>query len=66
MELAPPGAGVREVVLVASLSPVLGAGKATAVALVSRLLTTVGDLLAAGLAGWLGRGHRSAPEAAAH
>jgi glycosyltransferase 2 family protein len=41
---------VREVLLVALLSPVLGVGAATAVALVSRALTTVGDLLAAGLA----------------
>ena len=47
---APAGAGVREVLLVALLSPVLGVGAATAVALVSRVLTTVGDLLAAGLA----------------
>jgi uncharacterized membrane protein YbhN (UPF0104 family) len=47
---APAGAGVREVLLVALLSPVLGVGAATAVALVSRALTTVGDLLAAGLA----------------
>jgi uncharacterized membrane protein YbhN (UPF0104 family) len=54
--LAPAGAGVREVVLVASLSPVLSVGKATAVALASRLLSTVGDLLTAGLAAWLGRG----------
>lgn len=53
--LAPAGAGVREVVLVASLSPVLSVGKATAVALASRLLTTVGDLLSAGLAAWVGR-----------
>ena len=47
---APAGAGVREVLLTALLSPVLGVGAATAVALVSRALTTVGDLLAAGLA----------------
>jgi glycosyltransferase 2 family protein len=47
---APAGAGVREVLLVALLSPGLGVGAATAVALVSRVLTTVGDLLAAGLA----------------
>lgn len=53
--LAPAGAGVREVVLVASLSPVLSVGEATAVALASRLLTTVADLLAAGLAAWIGR-----------
>ena len=53
--LAPAGAGVREVVLVASLSPVLSVGKATAVALASRLLSTIGDLLSAGLAAWVGR-----------
>lgn len=53
--LAPAGAGVREVVLVASLSPVLDVGKATAVALGSRLLTTIGDVLSAGISAWLGR-----------
>lgn len=63
--LAPAGAGVREVVLVASLSPVLGTGKATALALVSRLLTTVGDLLTAALAGWLGRARRATGSASA-
>lgn len=63
--LAPAGAGVREVVLVASLSPVLGTGKATALALVSRLLTTVGDLLMATLAGWLGRARRADGSASA-
>jgi uncharacterized membrane protein YbhN (UPF0104 family) len=47
---APAGAGVREVLLVALWGPVLGVGSATAVALVSRVLTTVGDMLAAGLA----------------
>jgi uncharacterized membrane protein YbhN (UPF0104 family) len=57
--VAPAGAGVREVVLVASLSPVLDVGKATAVALASRLLMTVGDLLAAAVAGWIGRGRRT-------
>lgn len=59
--LAPAGAGVREVVLVAALSPVLSVGKATAVALASRLLTTVADLLSAGLAAWFGR--KRAPSA---
>ncbi len=65
--LAPAGAGVREVVLVASLSPVLSVGKATAIALMSRLLTTVGDLLSAGIAAWYGRGrrHGSVPAQAA-
>jgi hypothetical protein len=57
---APAGAGVREVVLVATLSPVLSVGKATAVALASRLITTVADLVSAGLAGWFGRGHAHA------
>ena len=58
---APAGAGVREVVLVATLSPVLSVGKATAVALASRLITTVADLVSAGLAGWFGRGRAQAP-----
>jgi len=43
----PAGAGVREILLAALLSPIVGAGAATAVALVSRVLTTAGDLLAA-------------------
>lgn len=47
----PAGAGVRELVLVLTLSPVLGVGGATVVALLSRLLMTVGDLTFAGLAG---------------
>jgi hypothetical protein len=41
---------VRDVLLIAVLGPVLGAGSATAVALVSRALMTAGDLLTAGLA----------------
>ena len=48
--LAPAGAGVRDVLLIATLSPVLGTGSATAVALMSRALMTAGDLLTAGLA----------------
>ena len=46
----PAGAGVRDLLLVALLSPVIGVGAATAVALVSRVLTTAGDMLAAGAA----------------
>ena len=46
--VAPAGAGVREAVLVLGLSPVLSAGEATTVALVSRLLVTVADTLVAG------------------
>lgn len=56
---APAGAGVREVVLVATLSAVLDVGKATVVALASRLLTTLADLIAAGSAASLGRGRRN-------
>ena len=45
--VVPAGAGVREVVLIAVLSPVAGADGAIAVALASRMVTTAGDLLAA-------------------
>jgi hypothetical protein len=48
--LAPAGAGVRDVLLIATLSPVLGTSRATAVALMSRALMAAGDLLTAGLA----------------
>jgi glycosyltransferase 2 family protein len=51
----PVGAGVREVLLIATLSPVIGVGAATAVALVSRVLSTAGDLLTAAVAAGLGR-----------
>lgn len=47
---APSGLGVREVLLVAALTPLAGAGTATAVALVSRVLTTASDLLTAAVA----------------
>lgn len=53
--IAPAGAGVRDVLLVATLAAVLPVGDATAVALVSRLLMTVGDVLAAAIAASLGR-----------
>jgi glycosyltransferase 2 family protein len=51
----PVGAGVREVLLIAALSPFIGAGAAGAVALVSRLLMTAGDLSTAAAAAGLGR-----------
>jgi glycosyltransferase 2 family protein len=61
--LAPAGAGVREVLLVALLSPVLGTGAGTAVALLSRAMTTVGDLLAAaGAAGFSRRARAADPD----
>ncbi len=49
---APAGAGVREVLLIAILGPVIGVGDATAVALVSRVVMTGSDLLTAAAAAW--------------
>ncbi|MEH1101447.1 lysylphosphatidylglycerol synthase transmembrane domain-containing protein [Micromonospora sp. CPCC 205561] len=52
--LSPSGLGVREAVLVATMAPFLadagGLGAATGIALASRLIFTVADLLAAGIA----------------
>ena len=45
--VAPSGIGVREAVLVAALAPVLTTSGALAVALVLRLLFTLGDFVAA-------------------
>jgi uncharacterized membrane protein YbhN (UPF0104 family) len=45
--LAPSGIGVRDAVIVASLTPVLTSSDALAVALVARLLFTLADLVAA-------------------
>jgi len=50
--IAPAGAGVREGVLVLGLAPVLDPGAALLVALASRVLLTLADLLLAGLGGW--------------
>ena len=52
---APAGAGIRELILVATLQPVLDPGKATVVALASRLVTIVADLVAAALTAREGR-----------
>jgi len=52
---APAGAGVRDVLLLLMLSPVLSTADATAVVLVSRVLLTAGDLLTAAAATRLGR-----------
>jgi hypothetical protein len=48
--LAPAGAGFRDALLVAVLAPVLPAGPALAVALVSRAVNTISDLLVASVA----------------
>lgn len=55
---SPSGLGVREAVLVAALSPFGGVGTALGVALASRLILTVADVLAAGAAAWSARGLR--------
>lgn len=52
---SPSGLGVREAVLVASMSPFMGVGTALGVALASRLVLTVADVLAAGAAAWSAR-----------
>lgn len=57
---SPSGLGVREAVLVAALSPFGGVGTALGVALASRLILTVADVLAAGAAAWSARGLRAA------
>lgn len=48
--VAPSGLGAREAVLVAGLAPVTGAGTALGIALASRLVFTVADVIAAGAA----------------
>lgn len=57
--IAPAGAGVREVALVALLAPALGSGGALVVALASRLFLTVADLLLAAAAGLVATRHGS-------
>jgi hypothetical protein len=62
--LAPAGAGVREAILTATLSPLVGFGPAYAIALVSRGVTMLGDLIGAGVVALLGRQAAAAPAAA--
>jgi hypothetical protein len=54
--IAPAGAGVRDPLLTASLTPVIGYGPALAVMLVSRGVNTISDLLVAGVAAASRRG----------
>jgi uncharacterized membrane protein YbhN (UPF0104 family) len=58
--VAPAGVGARELVLVVALTPALGSGRATALALVSRLLMTLGDLCWGAVALATGRASGSA------
>lgn len=46
--VAPSGIGVREAILVAALAPYVGPGAALGIALASRLIFTVADVVAAG------------------
>ncbi|MBK5307387.1 MAG: flippase-like domain-containing protein [Frankiaceae bacterium] len=57
--IAPAGAGLRELVLVLSLAPVLDTAPATAVAIVSRGVMTLGDLV------WGGAGALMRPRSGA-
>lgn len=59
---SPSGLGIREAVLVASLAPFVGAGTALGVALASRLVLTIADVLAASAATWSARGLRGAAD----
>ncbi len=53
--LAPAGAGIREYVLLLLLGPAVGVGAAAAIALLSRILMTLADLVTAGTAAWFAR-----------
>ena len=48
--LAPAGAGFRDVLLAALLAPAMGAGPATAISLVSRIATSLADVITASAA----------------
>jgi hypothetical protein len=71
--IASAGAGIREVLIIAALSPVIGSPAALACALVSRAVNTVCDLICAGAAAaaWRhqrkseGKGQAPAPDDAA-
>jgi hypothetical protein len=54
----PGGVGPRELALIAALAPVMPTGPAIVVAVISRLVMTIGDLAWAALASALGRGRR--------
>jgi glycosyltransferase 2 family protein len=59
---APAGAGVRDAVLVATFAPLIGTTAAFAVALASRVLLLVADVVLA-LAGAVALGRRRKPQA---
>lgn len=53
--VAPSGAGVREIIIVAALAPVTSSAEAFGVAVVSRILFIVADVFSAGFAALSGR-----------
>jgi len=55
--IAPAGAGIRELVLAASLGSALGVGQVVLLVIASRLIVTIGDLVWAGAGYLLGRRH---------
>jgi hypothetical protein len=61
--IAPAGAGVRDALLALTLGLVIGHGAALAIALVSRVLLTVGDLVTAGVAAAFTRRPGAGPDA---
>ncbi|GAA3428372.1 lysylphosphatidylglycerol synthase domain-containing protein [Streptosporangium sandarakinum] len=63
--VVPAGAGVREVAMVAVMAPVLDRGSAIAVALCSRVVIVIGDLVCAGAAGLAARREVPSPHDAA-
>jgi uncharacterized membrane protein YbhN (UPF0104 family) len=62
--LAPSGLGAREAIIVAALLPYVPAGTALGMALASRLIFTVGELIAAAVAALSGLGEVRAARAA--
>ncbi|NUS73352.1 MAG: UPF0104 family protein [Corynebacteriales bacterium] len=56
--LSPSGLGVREAVIATALLPIAPAGAGLALAMASRLVMTVADLVGAGLATVMSMGHR--------
>jgi hypothetical protein len=60
--IAPAGGGIRDALLAAWLTPVIGGGPALAVMLVSRAVSTVSDLLVAGAAAASRRGGKGVVE----
>jgi uncharacterized membrane protein YbhN (UPF0104 family) len=64
--VAPSGAGVREIIIVAALAPVMSSAEAFGVAVVSRVLFIVVDVVSAGAAAISARRHLRRDRPASH